>query len=172
MILKAAVTRRTSTFSVQQQQGARKQRTTHQSHHHDIRGQFADKRPQQQQQRTEASSQRHDQALGSYFQVGNTHGLDSRSSRNPPHISIQRSAARSKEATHNNTPIEPTRHALPVRRQMATAAAAAQRDTITATSASPELIGNTDGQGMNMLLHLPTQQHLTPPDDQSLKSNR
>ena len=75
----------------------------------------------------------------------------------------------SKEATHNNTPIEPTRHALPVRRQMATAAAAAQRDTITATSASPELIGNTDGQGMNMLLELPTQQHLIPPDDQSLR---
>ena len=102
--------------------------------------------------------------------IRNTDGLDSRSSRNPPHISIQRSAARSKEATHN-TATEPTRHPLPVRRQTTTAeATAAQRGTITATSASPELIGNTDGQGMNML-DLPTQQHLIP-DDQSLKYKR
>ena len=82
---------------------------------------------------------------------GNTDGIDSRRSRNPPHISIQRWAARSEEATTHNTPTELTRHPLPVRRQTTTAAAA-QRGTITATSASPELIGNTDGQGMNMLL--------------------
>ena len=101
----------------------------------------------------------------------NTDGIDSRSSRNPPHISIQCSGARSKEATIHNTPTEPTRHPLPVRRQTTTAAAAAQRGTITATSASPELIGNTDGQRMKMLLNLPKQQRPIL-DDQSLKYKR
>ena len=86
--------------------------------------------------------------------IVNTDGLDFRSRRISPHISIQRSAARSKETTTHNTPTEPTRHPLPVRRQTTTAAVAAQRGTMTATSASPELIRNTDGQGMNMLFNL------------------
>ena len=63
---------------------------------------------------------------------------------NPPHISIEQSAAtRGEEATHN-TPTAPSRHPLSVRRQTATTAAA-QRGIITAASASPGLIGNTDG---------------------------
>ena len=64
---------------------------------------------------------------------------------NPQHISIQRSAARSEEATYNSTPTAPSRRPLLIRRQTATTEAAALRGVITVTSASSELIGNTDG---------------------------
>ena len=103
--------------------------------------------------------------------IGNNDGIDSRSSRNPPHISIQRSAARSKEATTHNTPTELTRHPLAVRDKRPQQQQE-RRGTITATSASPELIGITDGKGMNMLLELPTQQLLIPLDDQSMQYKR
>ena len=67
----------------------------------------------------------------------NSAQLDSSGSTNPTHNSTQRSTARSKEATHNNTLPAPTRYPLPVRRQKTT--------TSQRLSASPELIGNTDG---------------------------